>query len=186
MNHIGRLDASHRRGAWRRRCGWPCNWGVDMRLGVAISAVLIGGRVVLAQSVSLPLEGYYRMGRYMPIRVKAQVAAAGSYELTAPGMVPIRIRADRAIDAVVPALVVRSPVGPFTLRDGSTSNAFDLPTHPLGEEQKLVAVIAGENQQISVPALGGANAVVVRPPGLLQAKDVAPWECLDTIFFAGD
>ena len=90
--------------------------------------------------VSLPLEGYYRAGRYMPVRVVVRGETAGELTLSADGAVPTIVRlSGHDANAIVPLLVVREPLGPlgWTLPDGRTGQ-LQARLIALGEQDRLV------------------------------------------------
>src|SRR5215212_35497 len=64
-----------------------------------------------AVELSFPLEGYWRPGRYMPVRVEAR--DAGEYlEIAGAGVVPARVMTSGGrFHGVVPVLVMSEPRG---------------------------------------------------------------------------
>src|SRR5947209_226749 len=77
--------------------------------------------------VSLPLRGYYRIGRYMPVHVEATAdAGISSIVLRGDGALTSEIDSRGAkVDAIIPWLAIHAP-----LRDPSWSSS-DSVKHPL-------------------------------------------------------
>ena len=140
-----------------------------MRQDLRLVPHLVPGLVLLAAalpcaaevSVSLPLEGYYRAGRYMPVRVVVKGEPAGELRVSADGAVTTAIQLDgRTADLIVPLLVVREPLGPvrWSLPDGRGGTVGTKPI-ALGEQDRLVGFAGGDT---------GATA------GLFAGKTVIP------------
>jgi hypothetical protein len=98
-------------------------------------------------TVTLPLEGYFRPGRYMPVHLKAEMPGDPADEL--------RVLADQSvwafvasegsrIDAVVPLMPISAQVEQVSVNwTYHPGTEVDLPLHPLGENQRLVGFAGG-------------------------------------------
>jgi hypothetical protein len=115
-------------------------------------------------AVSLPLQGYYRTGRYMPVRVDSTTTL-----LAAEGIFPTIIEAKS--DSIVPVLIIGSP--------GSLNSA--LPLHSLADDERLIA-FDGEGQSLarSLFPVEKIIAIAVNPSDPLPGPPAA-WEALDGI-----
>src|SRR5687768_2437345 len=98
---------------------------------IALLMVLMPVLAAHAATLDLPLDGYYREGRYMPVRVTAD--ACEWLDIQGEGVLPIRVHArGAAIDAVFPLLIMSSPVS-LTLRDDKgITQQFSLNLRSLG------------------------------------------------------
>ena len=133
--------------------------------------------------VSLPLQGHYRAGRYMPVRVVARGEPAGELTLSADGAVATTVQfTGGSADAVVPLLVVHAPLGPvsWSLPDGRGGTVATGPA-ALGEQDRLVG-FAGGDAGAAGPLFPGKTVV----PLPLDIADplhgpLAAWESLDAV-----
>jgi hypothetical protein len=134
-------------------------------------------------SVTFPLQGYYRSGKYMPVHVRAD--ASPTYRqlvLKADGTVPTAVEAGGNIDAIIPWLVVRSSVTNAQLLNGDRQlRTIDYPLHALADDEAIVG-FAGADADVLKPALGDRKIIGV-PLDLGQplAGPVAAWEALDGV-----
>ena len=133
--------------------------------------------------VSLPLQGYYRAGRYMPVRVVVRREKAGELTLSASGAVTTTLQLNgRAADAIVPLLVVRDPLGPITwmLPDGRQGRV-EAELTPLGEQDRLVG-FTDADAAAATPLFAGKSIIPVPlDPSRLLHKPVPAWEALDAV-----
>ncbi|HZK82547.1 MAG TPA: hypothetical protein VFC46_15800, partial [Humisphaera sp.] len=133
-------------------------------------------------TLTLPLQGYYRPGHYMPVRVSARCDSPGAvFSLRATNALTTQIKADGdTIDATVPWLSIR------TIRDvnwslGPADHPIELPLHPLEDDERLIGY-AGADADALAPSFPGKKLIrvelnVADPlPG-----DVTAWESLDGI-----
>ena len=89
----------------------------------------------------LPLEGNYRAGRYMPVRVAASGVSGGSLTILARGAIPLVVDAPAgAVDTVAPWLAVRDSLGEVRWSDQFDQHPVDIRLRALGEGEKLVAL----------------------------------------------
>jgi hypothetical protein len=92
--------------------------------------MLIASPVMAA--VTLPLQGYWRPGRYMPVRVQGEMAA-GVIEIGGDGAVTSRLPASGGVvDAIVPVLMMSE--GAIQWSGG----VVDRPLRQLNADQRLV------------------------------------------------
>ena len=137
--------------------------------------------------VSFPLEGYYRVGRYMPVRVVVRGEGAGPLTLAADGAVPVTLQlSGGGADGIVPLLVVREPFGGlrWSLPDGR-AGSVEASLVPLRDHERLVGYSGGTAAAAlasATPLLENLSLVPV-PLGLslpLPGMTVM-WEALDAV-----
>ena len=134
-----------------------------------------------AVSVSLPLEGYHRAGRYMPVRVIVQGEPAGELTLLSDGAVTTMLQLNgAAADVIVPVLVVTEPLGPiaWSLPDGR-KGTVETKLTALGDQDRLVGY-SGGNAGAAAGLFAGKTII---PVALDLAEPLrapyAAWETLD-------
>lgn len=142
--------------------------------------------------VSLPLNGHYRPGKYMPVRVVATLDNANSAAVTlsgtrgsAPDVLPTVLPLiDGRADAIVPLLPLRSPVYQITWSvDDGPVRPVAVPLHALSEDQKLVGFTAIDME--IARAIFPEHRII---PMQLDPADPLPgpaaaWETLDAVVF---
>jgi len=129
---------------------------VMTRAGFAMGAI---------DSISLPLQGYCHVGRFMPAR------AQHTSEVRGQGILPV-ICADGFGDAVVPVMVVSE----------SASIAGAGPLAVSGTDQKLIGIAGSASADDAKRIFGDAIVVPIEIP--LRGPPMA-WETLDGIVIAG-
>jgi hypothetical protein len=132
--------------------------------------MLLPAQAMAAVELNLPLAGYWRPGRYMPVRVSAKEAGP-SIEIGSEGVIPVRLplRNER-FDGVVPLLVMSEPRG-----------IGDRPMRQLRAEQRLVGFTTID-LQFAQELFPGDSIVPIQ----LSAADPLPgaavaWETLDAV-----
>src|SRR5258708_10442681 len=95
-------------------------------------------------TVSLPLEGHYRAGRYMPVRVRA-TGEQGRISLSARDAVPTEIQSSGELDATFPWLAVSESITSLEARaNRSGHRTVNSTLHVLDEDQRLGATVGGD------------------------------------------
>jgi hypothetical protein len=125
-------------------------------------------------TVELPLEGYYRVGKYMPV----SISTMGSVDVRGPGLVPVRMPSAVA-DCVIPVLMIDRTLGEISV--GSETKPVDL--RLLGDNERLVGTIGNagvagrflREKTIAIP-LDATNPL--RGPAIA-------WETLDAVVIDG-
>lgn len=133
-----------------------------------------------AQSTAaLPLDGWYRTGRYMPIRIEAP----GTVTITADGAVPLQWHPASNTSAIVPLLIFATDAKQLRV-DGSPLRG-DLPLRPLSSHQQLVAV-AGTGDRLATKLFPGESIVIIHADPLdpLPGVELA-WQTLDALIVDG-
>jgi hypothetical protein len=100
-------------------------------------------------SVSFPLEGRFRPGKYMPVRVTMPGTsgehARSPVRLSADGAVTTELEVSGPTDVVVPWLLVsESPHGAAWSAPGSASTPLPVELRPLNEGERLVGLAGAE------------------------------------------
>lgn len=169
--------------------GWPALFVAF----VCLSAVDARG---VDTSVTLPLDGYFHPGRYMPVRVVGEPPGGkgGAIVVTAQDSVWAAARSDAGekIDGTMPMMPVGSdprPVGWYWL-NGAYHEAGAL--RPLTDRQKLVGYTDGvidpaEAMRVAAEVYPGAECI----PHALNAAQPLPgspacWEALDLVLLDGN
>jgi hypothetical protein len=152
----------------RSRCFGVLSFGFHSDFWFLVSGFILASIVSLPAisraAVSLPLQGYFRSGRYMPVRVDPSTT-----RVAADGVLPTVI--ESRSDSVVPVLVVGSP---------GSLNA-DLPLHSLADDERLVA-FGGDTQSLARSLFPWEKIVAIA----VNSSDPLPgpgasWEALDAI-----
>jgi len=166
-----------------------CLAGLGQAASVAFAAADSQPMVFL----SLPLNGYYRSGKYMPVRIEARVKVPANngeddqdliaFTLHAPGaMKTALLLPDGHADGTAPWMVLddRAQYLSWSAPYGLTGK-LDVPLHPLGDNQRIVGFAISQQDlgqklfptsQIIPIALDSSNPL----PG-----SIAAWDSLDAI-----
>jgi len=142
-------------------------------------------------SVSLPLNGYYRPGKYMPVRVSAAFAdapAGDAITLSGNGIVPtvLPLSGGRA-EAVVPVLALTPTAGPLLWARGNSSpQPAGRALRPIDEGERLVGVASGEPPPLEAmfPEQAAVSVALDRHrplPGAAEAWGSLDEVCLDEL-----
>ncbi len=133
-------------------------------------------------TIALPLQGFYRPGRYFPVHVTAHAGSpTEKITLQADGALPTDIQASNgAIDARIPWLSIRT-VGDVSWATPAGVHSVKLPLRPLDEDERLIG-FAGADPDALAPLFPGKT--LIRVP--LDVTDPLPgettaWESLDGI-----
>ncbi len=106
-----------------------------MRCIAAVLSVLLLTALAVAQvQVTLPLEGYWRPGRYMPVRVAGQGVTV---EVGGDGVVPSRV-ALTGVEITIPLLMMSDARSITWSAGAGQSGVVDKPLRQLNHEQRLV------------------------------------------------
>jgi hypothetical protein len=146
-------------------------------LGLAVSVASAMAQTV----VSLPTEGRFRAGRYLPVRVQRE-SGRGAVTLAGHGMLPTTLATDGPPDVVVPWLAIADSASDPRWQEGEGSgHEIAKPLRALGDDEKLVA-FAGISAGAAQPLFTGKTIVpmeldLARP--LLDPPEA--WQCLDGI-----
>jgi hypothetical protein len=134
-----------------------------------------------AQSTAiLPLEGWYRTGRYMPVRIDLP----GPVTISADGAVPSQFHSSSSsASAIVPLLIFATEARQLRI-DGSPLPG-DPPLRPLSSHQQLVAV-AGTGDRLAAKMFPGESILTIHvdPLDPLPGPELA-WQTLDALIVDG-
>jgi len=138
--------------------------------------------------VTFPLQGFFRPGRFMPVRVQSS-SASGPVLLRADGAVGVSVEPgpDGAVNAVVPFLVVTQLGTPRWEIAGGASGTAAASVTPLRDDQVLVGVVGpdtGAAASAAAKLFPGRQVIPVSLAGT-PAMSGAPaaWETLDAVVF---
>ena len=154
-----------------------------MRTPLLLAVLLAcSGQASADVQISLPLQGYYRPGRYLPLRVQVKNESGRMLLIGGDGTVPTRMSLrDGAAQGVAPLLALSSSLDQVTWRTDSSSGAAEQAMHALGADQMLVGVAAGDAE--SARRVFADKAVIpIRLDGADPlAGDAAAWSTLDAV-----
>src|SRR5439155_11703552 len=134
---------------------------------------------------SLPMAGYYRPGRYMPLHVVSNNTK--KLELRQDGVLPIDVVGlGFSTDAIIPALILGDgPSDVVHVRTDDGVHDVQLSLRPLAANEKLVGVV-GHHSSFSQWLFPNQEVI---PIPLDAAKPLpgpaAAWELLDAIVVDG-
>ena len=144
-----------------------------------VIALLVSSQVTRAGvTISFPLEGYYRPGRYMPVHLSA--TGNETITLRATGSVPTQVSAAANVDLIVPWLTLETVRNAHWSSSLSGDHLLDS-LKPLPDDQRLVGLVGDDgsaanllfpNQKI-IPVTLDASAPLLTP--------AAAWETLDGV-----
>jgi len=150
-------------------------WGAPLLLLLCTAAGPI--------ELSLPLDGHYRPGKYIPVKFRADFAASSSgyVELGAQGAVPTRIFLSEGEGQGIAPLLLIGSNRQITWRASRDSGRLDGPLKGVGEGQRLVGFTT-----VDLPfakELFKDDSII---PILLDITDPIPgpavaWEALDAV-----
>jgi hypothetical protein len=162
-----------------------CDLGIASDFGFRISVFLAAIPLMFLvppcfaqENSTLPLEGWYRTGRYMPVRV-----VRGEQSVAADGAVPLQIDSSPSQSTIVPLLVFADKLDGLQI-DGS-ARGLDALLRPLSSHQQLVAV-AGAGDRLAETLFPGETIVTVHvdPLDPLPGPTLA-WQTLDALIIDG-
>ena len=140
-----------------------------------------------AVRINLPLEGFYRPGKYIPIAIQARIPGGHELEITADGVMPVRIQLNGGVaSGVVPLLVLDQPRRPsWEVRraDGTRLQAgrIDAQWRRLEPTQRLAASATGDISPAR-QLLGSSPIIPIRLDNLDPlTTPAAAWECLSAL-----
>lgn len=155
---------------------------VAFALAIALCSTLLGD-----VTVTLPLQGHYRAGRYMPVHVagtaEAGTSDAASIEISGDGVLSTAMPATGDyIEATLPVLVLQSHLEnlQYTWTDGRP-HRLAAPLHELSNDERLIAVMDVDPAD-AVRLFPGNRPIVI--PLDMQTFTIAPavaWTSLDAL-----
>jgi hypothetical protein len=134
--------------------------------------LLTGNHVAFAQSLSLPLQGYYHPGRAMPVQWQSP-AAGGAIQLSTPGAVTTRIDSIGNTRGIFPWLIIDSNVG-------EVSDRTLPPLRPLDDNDSLV-VDTLDNDSVPNDLFPNHHIVTVHVDAADLASPPMAWQSVDAI-----
>ena len=128
-------------------------------------------------TASLPLRGYFRAGRFMPVRLQVHDVST-TITLSANGAVPTDYRASGNSDVIVPWLPLLGSGGVPRI---SGAGDLDFTPHALSDDESLVA-LAGEDAQNARLLFPGKKVIVI-PLDLSRPlmEPALAWEGVDGV-----
>jgi hypothetical protein len=142
----------------------------------------LASTVQAQQHLSLPLDGWYRTGRYMPVSVTSSDGSTSS-TIVASGAVPTTFESTGNTAAIVPLLIFADGAGSLSVDNASVAGTPQL--RPLASHQQLVAV-AGGGDRLAAKLFPGESIVPVHldPLDPLPGPALA-WQTIDALILDG-
>ena len=128
-------------------------------------------------SISLPLQGYYREGRYMPVHIRIDEITTGTVRLSATGAADTVVNvSNTAVDVIVPMLVVRAPLGNLAIRVNDAQPVrYPNALYALGSRQRIIGMErADRNLAHSLFPSEYTPIALLMNPEALQSAAIAP------------
>jgi hypothetical protein len=98
--------------------------------------------------VSLPLDGYFRVGQYMPVYLRAGANAPLRHvTIAGDGLVPTLVGA-RGAEIVVPVLVTSASAREIVVTSAGSAAPVRLPLRGLPPDRQMIAVIRGAGDEL--------------------------------------
>src|SRR2546423_3524135 len=130
-----------------------------MRLATSILALLLCSAAAHATEnakISLPLDGYYRTGRYTAIAIDAPPAQ--QLNIDADGILPLRIAAaGQRVSGVFPLLILSTPGERLRVNVDGAITETPVTWRALNENDRLVGMINSPDQAIAQRLFPGKN-----------------------------
>ena len=133
-------------------------------------------------SVSFPLEGYFRAGAYMPVRVTcAADVASQQLTLDAQGAMPTQVDVTGSSEVIIPFLTVQEALSELRLKSDGRSQSIAVPLHALAEDERLVGFAGADADALK--AVFGSSRIVGVPLDLAKplSGPMSAWESLDGV-----
>jgi hypothetical protein len=143
-------------------------------------AIMLLAPAALAQSfqVSLPLQGYYRVGQYMPVQVSG---AQGEIRITARGAVPTRVASGGTAPEVIVPLLMTSANATEVSVTVNREVVKAGPLRVLQADDRLVGAFEG-NEASAATLFPGEKLITVRvDPAFLNPGLALAWDALDAL-----
>jgi hypothetical protein len=156
-------------------------------VGALLLALALAPWCAAQVQVTFPLQGFYRPGNDMPVRVQSSAATSTPVVLRAEGAVPASVTPgpDGKLDAVVPWLAATALSQPRWDIPGVSAGTIDAPLTPLQDDQILVGVVGPDPGAAASAAADLFPGRQVIPIPLTGTPPIpghpAAWETLDAI-----
>ena len=169
-----------------RRAGTVRDCGVILARSLGVACFLLSTLAAFGQvQLSSPLDGYYRPGKFMPLRVRT---AAGGQLLIQPdnGVVTRVMLSAGQHDLTVPLLVLgTSRQIRYRLENGDGGFA-DTELRPLDDDQKLVGFMGAPDVPFARTLFPGVSIIPLKLSGpTALTGTAAAWNTLDALVLDG-
>lgn len=129
--------------------------------------------------ISLPTEGHYRRGRYMPVRVEG-ATPTDSISVLGGGTIPTEINHPDSPAFTIPWLIAGDLITDPRWQAAGGPPQLPLVLHPLASDERLVG-FAGTSQELAQLLFPGNTIVPVQLDESELLEPVEAWECLDAV-----
>ena len=132
-----------------------------------------------AATVTLPLGGLYRSGRYMPVQIDYS-HEQGVIRVAAAGAIDTAVRLGSAGRSTVPWLAISSSIQNPTWTDSAGElHPLSMPLHTLEEHDRLVGFI-GADSKLGQTVFAGADIIPITLDAGWTPEPAAAWEACST------
>ncbi|MGE5608793.1 MAG: hypothetical protein ACM359_06045 [Bacillota bacterium] len=149
-------------------------------LFLCLSLIWISSPAQAAVEMSLPLEGYYRPGRYMPVRVMAEQTS--TLFLQGQGVIPTQINADQTrLDGIIPLFPLDNTLRLLHWTAGGTQGTLQSSLRALQPDQCLVGLVA-DDLPFARQLFPDKTVIPIRlDPATPLPGPIAAWQALDAV-----
>ena len=161
----------------------PAHAATAFRLALLIFSWLPVPTFAADVRVTLPLEGYFRPGRYMPVRVDVRGAPADArLRLTTEGAVPTDIvLSDGRADGIVPVLPIEAGARQLRWSIADESGVVEAPLREMNPDERLVGFASAVDTALAQRLFPETRIRVVRVDAELTVSRAIAWQALDAV-----
>lgn len=147
---------------------------------LCLALIWMDGPAQGAVEFSLPLEGYYRPGRYMPARITAEQTPM--LLLQGTGVLPTQVNADQTrLDGIAPLLPLDNTLRTLHWDAGGTRGTLQASLRALQPDQRLVGLVA-DDLEFARRLFPDQTIIPIRlDPAMPLPGPIAAWQALDAI-----
>lgn len=138
--------------------------------------LIVAGTAVAEPKLSLPLDGYYRPGKFFPVQVETDTAINVRIDVAAGVGSRLKVQTE---SFSVPAMFLST--APRSVRVLVDDRPFDLPVRPLEPTQSLVLTTLSPDRLKSLPLPADRVSIVVQLPPERLAQLGTAYESADAV-----
>ena len=153
------------------------------RIAIALTLLLLlSTRVFADVTLSSPVDGYYRIGKYTPVKVTGVPPACDTL-IAGDRVVSVLVQNGAGLGSiVVPLLPVTDAPGKLTVRCDEVTSPVMLPLLLLNENERLVGLIGAVSAADAQALFPGKTIVAVKLDAVTPLPGTpAAWEVLDAV-----
>lgn len=134
-------------------------------LALAIGLGTLGSAAAQSVELSLPLDGYTRLGRATALHISGEGLSASRLTVSGPGVISVQVPAVAGrVEATVPLLTQGTPPESIQWSSGQASGKVAMTSRLLGTDERLIAVAADDSdvKTLADSLFPGKKSVQVR------------------------